>query len=120
MNTSLWIAQGLLTAVFALSGTLKALWSKEHLLRSGQTGVVHLDPAAIKLAAACELAGAIAVVVPWATSTARVLTPVAAIGLGLIMVLAARVHWGLGETRNVAVNLVLLALCTFVAAGRLR
>jgi hypothetical protein len=35
------------------------------------------------------------------------------------MVGAARAHARLHEPRNVAVNLVLLALCLFVAIGRL-
>ena len=42
-----------------------------------------------------------------------------AVGLGIIMIGAARAHARLHEPKNVATNLVLLALCLFVAIGRL-
>ena len=47
-----------------------------------------------------------------------ILTPLAAIGLAMIMVLAARIHLGLGEPATAAGNMVLLAMCLFVAWGR--
>ena len=65
-----------------------------------------------------KICGALGLVLPWATDVAPALTSAAAIGLGVIMILAAVVHTRLREPRNVAVNLVLLALCVFVAVGR--
>jgi hypothetical protein len=52
------------------------------------------------------------------TGVLPILTPLAAVGLGVIMVLAARIHLGLGEPATAAGNMVLLAMCLFVAWGR--
>ncbi len=46
------------------------------------------------------------------------LTPLAAVGLAVVMVGAAVAHTRLREPRNVAVNAVLFVLCLPVAAGR--
>lgn len=119
MDVSLWIAQVLLAAVFVWSGVVKGTWSKERLIASGQTGVVVLAEPLLRFTAASELAGAIGLIIPEATGIAPTLTPLAAIGLGVIMILAAGVHAKLREPRNVASNMVLLALCLFVAVGRL-
>jgi hypothetical protein len=119
MNLALWIVQSLLAAVFAASGILKASWDRDDLVASGQTGVQDLSTPAIRFIAAAELAGAAGLILPRATGIAPALTGAAAIGLGVIMILASRVHARRGEPRNVAINLVLLALCVFVAAGRL-
>jgi DNA-directed RNA polymerase specialized sigma24 family protein len=68
--------------------------------------------------AAMELLGAAGLILPRATRIAPFLTPLAAAGLGIIMVGAARAHARLHEPRNVATNIVLLALCVVVAIGR--
>jgi hypothetical protein len=53
-------------------------------------------------------------ILPRATGVAPVLTPLAAVGLGIIMVLAAIVHARRREARNVVVNVVILCLCLIV------
>jgi uncharacterized membrane protein YphA (DoxX/SURF4 family) len=118
MNTALWICQGLLAAVFLSSGFLKGTQTKERILATGQTGVRDYPLGFIRVIASAELLGAVGLIVPWATQIAPALTPLAACGLGIIMIGAARAHWRLREPRNVATNLVLLSLCVFVALGR--
>jgi uncharacterized membrane protein YphA (DoxX/SURF4 family) len=118
MNTTWWIAQGLLSVVFLFSGIFKGTQSKERLLQAGQTGVARYGLPVIRFIAACEILGALGVTLPWLTGIAPVLTPVAAAGLGIIMVLAARVHAQQREPQNVATNLVLLAVCGSVAVVR--
>jgi hypothetical protein len=49
---------------------------------------------------------------------ASVLTPIAAVGLVIVQVVAALVHLKLGETKSLPVNVVLLLLAAFVAVGR--
>jgi uncharacterized membrane protein YphA (DoxX/SURF4 family) len=119
MNLALWICQGVLAAVFLVSGTLKSSQSKERMLATGQTGVVFFPLPVIRVVAALELAAVAGLVLPGLTGVAPGLTPAAAIGLGVVMVGAAASHTRLKEPRAVAVNLVLLALCVFVAWGRL-
>ena len=118
VDTALWVAQGVLAAVFAASGGLKAVMSKERLLASGQTGVRDYSLPAIRAIAACELAAAVGLIVPGLAGRALVLTPLAAVGLAGVMVGAAVAHTKLREPRNVAVNAVLFVICVGVAAGR--
>jgi len=118
MNIALWSAQILLAFVFLVSGTLKSLWSKERLVSSGQTGVQFFSQPVIRLVAACELAAVVGVTLPWLTGIVPVLTPLAALGLGVVMAGAATTHVKLREPRNIAITCVLLAVCVFVAVGR--
>jgi hypothetical protein len=118
MNVALWIVQSLLAALFLGSAYFKGLWSRERLVQSGQTGVQDVSYPLLRFIALAELLGAVGLVLPWALGIAPVLTPVAAIGLGIIMVLAARVHARLHERGNVAKAIALLAACLFVAVGR--
>lgn len=119
MNVALWIIQGVLAATFAVSGGLKLTQTKERMIATGQTGVAPLPLPVIRLVASLELLAALGLIVPGATGVARVLTPLAAAGIGLIMIGAAGSHWSLREYRQVfGVNLVLLGLAVFVVIGR--
>lgn len=119
MNIALWISQGILAAMFLLSGTLKLGQSKERMIETGQTGVVFFPLPVIRTVAALELVAVAGLLLPGLTGVAPLLTPAAAIGLGVVMAGAAASHSRLKEPRAVATNLVLLALCVFVAWGRL-
>ncbi|MQA85967.1 MAG: DoxX family protein [Streptosporangiales bacterium] len=118
MNNALWARQGILVAVFLFSSIVKGTQSKERIIKLGQTGVVFLPMPLIRFTALAELAGALGLALPWLTDIAPVLTPIAAAALGLIMPLAAVTHIKLREPRNVLTNIVILALCVFVAWGR--
>ncbi|MGH3906612.1 MAG: DoxX family protein [Pseudonocardiaceae bacterium] len=118
MNVALWIGQGVLAAVFALSGALKSTQSKERMLATGQTGVRDVPLPAIRLIAACELLAVTGLLVPTATGIVPVLTPLAALGLAVVMVGAGAAHARLREPRTVAVNAVILLVCLAVAVGR--
>ena len=119
MNVALWILQGVLAAVFAFSGAQKATRSKDALIASGQTGVAPFSLPMVRFTAISELAAAIGLIAPWATNIAPVLTPLAAVGLAIIMVVAMWVHARQHEPRNVVVNVVIFAMCVFVAIERL-
>jgi len=119
MNIALWAGQIVLAAVFLASGIAKSTMSRERLLATGQTGVAVFPQPVVRFTAAMEVAGAAGLVVPWWTGIATGLTPAAACGLCFVMIGAASAHLRLHEPRNVAINGVLLALCVFVAAGRL-
>ena len=118
MNTVLWICQGILAAVFLLSGLQKGFQTKERMLATGQTGVRAYSLPFIRFIATMELLGAVGLIVPWATRIAPFLTPLAAAGLSIIMLGAARAHTRLHEPKNVATNIALLALCVLVVIGR--
>ncbi len=119
MDLALWIATGLLGAVFVYSGVVKSTMSRERLIATGQTGIAPFPMPVVRMTAILELFGVAGLVLPWALDRYPVLTPAAAIGLGLVMYGAAVSHASLREPRTVAANLALLILCAFVAAGRL-
>ena len=118
MNLLLWLVQILLALGFGASGVMKATWCRDRLVRSGQTGVQALSTPLIRFIAWSELLGVLGLILPQATGIAPWLTVAAAIGLGVIMILAAGVHARLREPRNVAINVAILAACVVVALGR--
>lgn len=119
MNVVLWIGQGVLAALFAVSGTLKSTQSKERMLATGQTGVREYPLPAIRFVAAAELLAVVGLILPQASGVAPVLTPLAALGLAVVMVGAAVAHTRLHEKGTAAVNVAILLVCVAVAAGRL-
>ncbi len=118
MNLILWILQGLLAVVFLGSGASKLTLSRQRLIDTGQTGIAVYPMPVVRFTAFCELLAAIGLVLPWATGTARYLTPLAAVGLCLVMIGAAYAHTKLREPRNVAINAVFFAAALTVAIGR--
>ncbi len=119
MDVALWVGQAILAVVFAASGAMKAVLSKERMIATGQTGVVDYSLPAIRLIAACELAAVPALILPGLLGRALLLTPLAAIGLAVVMIGAAVAHAKLHEPKNITVNAVLFTICLAVAAGRL-
>jgi uncharacterized membrane protein YphA (DoxX/SURF4 family) len=119
VSLALWSASGLLALVFASSGIAKATMSRERLLATGQTGIAPFPTYVVRLTAVCEVLAAAGLLLPWMTGTARVLTPLAALGLCVVMSGAAISHASLREPRQVGVNLVLLWTAGSVAACRL-
>src|SRR5437763_6403912 len=96
MNVALWIVAILLAAAFGMAGITKMTKPKEEL--APKMGWVNDYSATnVKLIGAVELLGAIGLILPWATGIAKILTPLAAVGLGLVMVLAAIYHARKGE-----------------------
>jgi len=126
MNIALWTGQVLLAVVFAVSGALKSTMTQQRMLETGQTGAAAYPLPVVRFAAICEILAAVGLVLPLLLGIAPVLTGWAAVGLAVVMVGAMAMHSRLAivqrkpaEWRNVGVNVVLLAVCVFVAAGRL-
>ncbi|MCR1785539.1 DoxX family protein [Nocardioides carbamazepini] len=120
MNVVVWIATGLLAALFLMAGSMKVAKSKEQILADPRMGWAEdFSGGAIKLIGAVEVLGAIGLILPGAFDVATGLVPAAAIGLAITMVGAIIVHARRGETQSLVMNLVLLALSVFVAVERL-
>jgi uncharacterized membrane protein YphA (DoxX/SURF4 family) len=118
MNTITWILTAVLAAVFTISGFAKSTMSRDRLIASGQTGIAPFPMPLVRIVAVCELLAVAGLFAPWLTETARVLTPLAAVGLSIVMIGAATSHASLKEPKSVAANTILLALAAFVAASR--
>lgn len=117
MNVVLWILQVVLAVAFLAAGAMKASKPKAEL--SGQMGWVDdFSAGGVKAIGVLEVLAAIGLVLPWALDVAPVLTPLAALGLVLMMVGAAVVHARRGETPMIGINVVLGVLAAVVAVGR--
>jgi uncharacterized membrane protein YphA (DoxX/SURF4 family) len=119
METVIWIAQGLLAAVFLGAGAMKIV--KPHAELSENPNLKWVEdfgPAHVKGIGTVEVLGAIGLILPAALEIASVLTPIAALGLGLTMLGAAATHARRGELQVLPVNAVLFALAVFVAIER--
>jgi putative oxidoreductase len=121
MHIALWVVQALLSLAFAAAGVTKLITPIAELATKGMGGWVLDSPEAlIRFIGASEVLAAIGLIAPAATRIAPKLTPAAAIGLVVVMVLAAATHLAYGEFTGVAPNIVLAGLAGFVAWGRLK
>jgi hypothetical protein len=119
VNTALWIISGLLAAAFLFAGLTKLFIPREKLAQAPGGGWTRqFSPRFIKSLGALEVLGAIGLILPTLLGIAPILTPLAAVGIALIMIGAAVVVYRLHEYKHVLVNLVYLALAAFVAVGR--
>ena len=117
MNTLIWIAQGILAVVFLAAGLMKLTQPREALLEK-TPWVEDFTDRQVKTIATLEVLGAIGVVLPAAIGVAPILTPIAACGLALTMIVAAATLIRRGETSHVWLNVVMFALAVFVAIER--
>ena len=117
MNTTLWVIQIVLALAFLAAGAGKLTQPREKLVER-MAWAEDFSPGTIKLIGAVEVLGAVGLVLPALTGVLVWLTPLAAAGLAVTMVLAAVVHVRRGETQMVVVNLVLGLLAAFVAWQR--
>jgi uncharacterized membrane protein YphA (DoxX/SURF4 family) len=118
LNVALWISQVLLAIVFFYSGAMKSTKTEKELVAMGQTGVENLSGSLIRFIGVSEILGAVGMILPWLTGIVPILTPVAATSLGMIMILAAIVHFRRNEKTTAMQNLLILLVCAFVAYGR--
>lgn len=118
MNIALWIAQVLLALAFGMASVLKL--SRPRLALAGQMGWVEdFTDFQVKGIGVLEALAVIGLIVPMLLHFGTFLTPLAALGVVLLMIGAAITHLRRGEPASAAGNMVLLLLAAFVAAGRL-
>lgn len=117
MNIALWIAAGLLAAMFLMAGINKVTKSKEDLAKM-LPWTAEYSLGFTRFIGAAEVLGALGLVLPGITGIAGILTPLAAVGLAIIMVLAGIFHVKRKENSALGMNIALLAIAVFVAWGR--
>jgi uncharacterized membrane protein YphA (DoxX/SURF4 family) len=114
---ALWIVAGLLAAAFAMAGLTKLTQPKTKLV-TRLAWVEDFSQPFVKIIGALELLAAIGLILPGTTRIAPILVPIAAVGLGLMMIGAAVTHARRHESQGIFVNAILLLLAAFVAYGR--
>ncbi len=118
MNIALWIGQILLAAAFGMAGFMK-LSTPVDELAVAMPWVIRLPSWAPHVAGAADVLGALGLVLPAATRIRPVLTPLAALGLVMVMLLAVLwVHLPAGDP--IGANLALALVAGLVAYGRLK
>lgn len=120
MNALAWILSIVLAVVFLGSGLSKVATPYEKLRTNPNLGYVNdFSSRQIKAIGAVEVLGAVGVILPWVVNVARVLTPIAALGLAVTMAAAFAVHVRRGEMkRALPINTGLLVLAVVVAVLR--
>lgn len=118
MNTILWIFQGILAAMFLMAGIMKLAQPKVKLSKQ-LPWVNDFSTVTVRFIGVSELLGSIGLIVPWLTGIAPILTPVSAVGICLIMVLATNiVHLKKNEYKETLFNVLIFLMAAFVAYGR--
>ncbi|MGH1564301.1 DoxX family protein [Mumia sp. DW29H23] len=119
MNLALWIITGLLATIFLVAGANKLFIPREKLAKAPGGGWVNdVSPGFIKTLGALELLAAAGLVLPAALDIVPVLVPLAAVGVGVIMVGAAVVTSRRHEYAHALLNLTYLGLAVVVVWGR--
>ena len=108
MLIALWILNGLLALVFLAVGLMKLARPREALVASGMGYAADFSSVQVKLIGVVEILGAVGLILPLLLNIAPVLTPIAAIGLAIVMIVATVVH--LRRKESPVPTLVLAAL----------
>lgn len=120
-NGVLWALQILWGFFFAGSGFGKVLLYDGALYADAPRAVAWyaaVPQPLIVFIGVCEVLGGVGLILPAITRVKPKLTPLAAAGLALTMVLAASFHIVRGEYALVPANLVLGGVAAFIAVGR--
>jgi len=114
MHYALWTIQVLLAALFIFSGVMKFLMPVAKM----QQGPVVLPGWFLHFIGLAEILGGLALVLPGWTGIQRKLTPIAAVGLLIIMTGATVVAVMSGGGVTAAIPFIVGVLVTLVACGR--
>jgi uncharacterized membrane protein len=117
VNIWLWIGQIVLAVSFLGGGLVKVVLPPDKL-RGGMPWVDDMSRTAVQAIGAVEVLGGAGVILPWATGIAPVLTPIAAVGLALVMVGGFATHLRRREYARSLSNVFLFVVAVLVAIGR--
>ena len=114
-TTRLWIAQSVLAAIFLFAGGMKLLMPAAELAAQS-----HMPGAFIKFIGVCETAGALGLILPGLFRIQQRLTPLAALGLVIIMIGAVVTTLVQGQGPVAIIPAVVGLMAAYVARGRSR
>lgn len=116
MNIALWVVQMLLAGMFIIAGAMKAFQYER--AKASLPWVKDVPRALVTFIGISELLGGLGLLLPAITGILPWLTPLAGVGLALVMILAIGFHASRREPPAIGFNAVLLILAAFVAYGR--
>ncbi len=97
MLIAYFVVAGLAALFFLAAGTAKLTSPKDRLLARGMDFAEDFETWQVKLIGTAEVLGAIGLIVPMATRVVPVLSPIAGVGLAVLMVAAIIVHIRRGD-----------------------
>ncbi len=118
LHISLWVVQVLLALAFGMAGFMKVSMPISELAAKGMGFVNHTSEGLVRFIGTVELLGALGLILPAAMRIKPILTPIAAIGIAVIMLLPIKEH--VTQNEPVVANIILLLLAAFVAWGRFK
>ncbi|HYF03620.1 MAG TPA: DoxX family protein [Patescibacteria group bacterium] len=119
LNITLWIAQVLLGGMFLMTGFMKLATPMADLATS-LPWTTDFPEAMVRFIGIAEVLGGLGLLLPSILRIKPVLTPLAALGLATVMVLAMGLHLMRGESQMIVMNLILAAIAVFIAWGRFK
>ena len=117
LHITLWICQIVLAAMFLMAGFMK-LTTPIDKLSETIPWAKDVSAALVRFIGASELLGALGLVLPALLRVKTWLTPLAAVGIALIMIFAIVFHVLRGEMSATGFNVIIMVLALFVAWGR--
>jgi hypothetical protein len=115
----LWIVQVVLAASFVWAGLMK-LFQPTEKLSAMWPWAGEVPVALLKLTGIVDLLGAVGLILPSLFRIKPKLTPIAAIGVIVLMLCAGIFHIVRGEASVIWVNIAFAAMAAFIAWGRLK
>lgn len=118
MNRLIWVLQVLFGVYFVAIGVMH--FTLPAGLPEPMGWMYELSTTLHVASGIAEIAGGLGLILPAATRIKPHLTPLAAAGLAVVMILASVWHLPRGETQTIVVNLVLAGLLASIAYFRWR
>jgi len=117
MNYALWIIQWLLALLFLFAGGVKLVLPIEEMTKQMPLPLPGLF---LRFTGVVEVLGAIGLILPWLLRIRPGLTPLAAVGLAIVMIGATVYTLAAGDLTAALIPLLVGLLSAFVAYGRWR
>ena len=119
IHIALWVVQLLLAFFFLMVGYSHALMPYDVVAQQA-TWMNDVPRALARFIGYAEIAGGLGLIIPAAIRVKPWLTPLAALGLAVIMILAIPFHISKGEAIVIWIHAVIAAIALCVAWGRWR
>ena len=116
MDTLIWIIQSLMSVLFVFHGI--AMFNPPAAVQESVVKKMGYSLAFLKILGTLEVLGGLGLILPTLTGIMPVLSPLAALGLVIIMIGAVGSHARHGEGKQTFATTVVTLLVVFVAIGR--